>query len=36
VIARARDQADEGAWDAAWNVGRRMTEDDAVAYALEG
>jgi tetratricopeptide (TPR) repeat protein len=35
MIARARDQTDERAWDAAWDAGRQMTEDETVAYAIK-
>jgi hypothetical protein len=35
MIAMARDQAEGRAWDAAWDAGRRMTEDETVASAGE-
>ncbi len=34
VIARAHAQLDEATWAAAWDEGRAMTVEQAVAYAL--
>jgi DNA-binding CsgD family transcriptional regulator len=34
-VATARSQLDEAAWQAAWNEGRTMSPEQAVAYALE-
>lgn len=34
-VAAARAQLDETAWTAAWAAGRRMSTEEAVAYALE-
>ncbi len=35
-LAAARAQLDEDAWMAAWEQGRGMTMEQAIAYALEG
>jgi tetratricopeptide (TPR) repeat protein len=35
AVSGAREQLGERAWRAAWNEGRAMTFDEAVAYALE-
>jgi hypothetical protein len=34
-VTAAREGLDEAAWEAAWAEGRRMTPEQAVAYALE-
>jgi predicted ATPase/DNA-binding CsgD family transcriptional regulator len=34
-LSHARSQLDEAAWEAAWSEGRKMTAQEAVAYALE-
>ena len=34
-LAAARESLDERAWDEAWNEGRAMTTEEAVAHALE-
>ena len=36
AVSAAREQLGERAWTAAWEVGRAMTFDEAVASALEG
>ena len=35
VIPSVRARSDEGKWAAAWQRGRSMTIDEAVAYALD-
>lgn len=35
AVSGAREQLGERAWRAAWDEGRAMTFDEAVAYALE-
>ena len=35
TLTRARPQVDEATWQRAWDAGRALTTDEAVAYALE-